>query len=124
MIGSTSATRPIGSSYRFAPGWPGWLAAPLAAITFAAIGRLEARPIAGGRFGGVAGCAAKLLSQAGLSGSRGGELGTQLHDFLIRAIIKLTMALGVVSQHASLIPEGVALIAINLCLRPIWETGY
>lgn len=59
------------------------LAAPLAATAFATLGRLEPRPIAGGRFGRVAGAAADPLPQAGQFDSQGGELGTQLLDLLL-----------------------------------------
>jgi len=59
------------------------LAAPLAATAFATLGRLKPRPIAGGRFGGIAGAAADPLPQVGQFGSQSGELGAQLRDLFL-----------------------------------------
>ena len=60
-----------------------WLTAALAATALAARRRLKPRPIAGGRFGGVARAAANPLEQAGQFGSQGGELAAELLDLLL-----------------------------------------
>jgi hypothetical protein len=60
-----------------------WLTAALAATALALCRRLKPVPIAGGRFGGVAGAAADPLEQAGQFGSQGGELAAELLDLLL-----------------------------------------
>jgi len=54
-----------------------WLAATLAATALAPLQRLETRPIAGGRFGGVARAATDPLPQAGQLGRQGGEFAAE-----------------------------------------------
>ena len=59
------------------------LTAALAATALAPCRRLKARPVTGGRFGGVARAAADLLPQVGQFGSLGGELAAELLDLLL-----------------------------------------
>jgi hypothetical protein len=59
------------------------LPAPLAAIPFAPLRRLEPSTIAGGRFGGVARGATNPLAQAGQFRRQGGELRSELFVLLL-----------------------------------------